>query len=202
MDGPAIREQCTWLYSRLVVEVTPPPRRYTDASWDCARVTGTVLQQPARTFTPELVFTRLSHPENGSGIRSDRFAPLQLSNGDQGASGHQYLSRRKAGHRTRRLLHTGGCAHWAEREGLNWIGTSKRASQSQLPVFGNTDISADAIRPWTPTLSERSDQPCPMARCLSGDLRPRNNNHRESSTSKLISGYSYQFTDRIVPKCG
>ena len=52
------------------------------------------------------------------------------------------------------------------------------------------------------SLSERSGQPCRIARCLLGDLSPRNNNHRVSSNSKDISGYSYQFTDRIVPKFG
>jgi hypothetical protein len=44
--------------------------------------------------------------------------------------------------------------------------------------------------------------PCPLVSGFSGDLSPRNNNHRQSSNSKLSAGISYEFTDRIAPKFG
>ena len=68
--------QSAHLDEKSATRRSDPPSRYTDASWDCARVTGTVLQQPERKTTTTAVHTHTGEsvhntaPSNDSRVRS------------------------------------------------------------------------------------------------------------------------------------
>ena len=114
--------QSAHLDEKSATRRSDPPSRYTDASWDCARVTGTVLQQPERKTTTTAVHTHTSESVYNTAPSNDK--PCTL------------IVQRKTAERTTALAGAAACATQAHSRSTagTLTGTSATGTTNSVTI--------------------------------------------------------------------